>query len=236
MATPPRSEVISRFVGSAGLAVELLREGHGYRVRANGATLMASGVHGSEERMAELACASISGQAGTRVLVGGLGMGFTLRATLDVLPEDAALTVLELIPAVVEWNRGPLAELAGRPLDDPRVEVRTGDLVGHLRGRPTPYDAILLDVDNGPEAFTVPENDWLYAPGGLRALRTALRPGAHLAVWSAFRSPPFLRRLRQAGFDAKAVPVRARGEIRKGARHTIFLARLPPPPEERGSR
>ncbi len=185
--------------------------------------LMSSAEHHSEERVAELALADAAAWPGTRVLIGGLGMGFTLRAALDRLGAGGRAVVVELMPAVVEWNRGPLAHLAERPLDDPRVTLEVADLVDYVAARPEPFDGIVLDVDNGPEAFTATSNSRLYSRNGLRRLLAALRPGGTLVVWSAFESPPFLRRMQQAGFAARAV--RARGRGKKGARHTLFVGR-----------
>jgi spermidine synthase len=185
--------------------------------------LMSSAEHHSEERMAELAIGDAVAWPETRVLIGGLGMGFTLRAALDRLGPDGRAHVVELMPAVVEWNRGPLAHLAEHPLDDTRASIEVVDLVDFLAARPEPFDGILLDVDNGPEAFTAQSNSRLYSRNGLRRLLAALKPGGALVVWSAFDSPPFVRKLQQAGFSARAV--RARGRGKKGARHTLFVAK-----------
>ena len=160
------------------------------------------------------------------MLVGGLGMGFTLRATLDLLPPDATVVVAELVPAVVEWNRGPLGPLAGHPLKDPRVRVEVGDVGGDASRRARErFDAILLDVDNGPAAFTAAHNAGLYDNAGVAAARAALRSGGVLAVWSAWEDRKFEQRLRYAGFTVEVERVRAR--LKKGGpRHTIFLGRL----------
>lgn len=184
--------------------------------------LMNSRVHGSEEALAQLACARLVGAAKARLLIGGLGMGFTLAAALRHVGEQAQVVVAELVPAVVTWNRGPLGECAGRPLQDPRVTVREGDVAAILRTEQRAYDAILLDVDNGPEGLTRKENDWLYGMGGLNAAYGALRPHGVLAVWSAGPDRDFMERLHKVGFDVDEVPVRARGN--KGARHIIWFA------------
>ena len=156
------------------------------------------------------------------MLVGGLGMGFTLRATLDLLPPGAMVRVVELVPAVVEWNRGPLGAIAGHPLNDRRVRVEIGDVGFTLRANPGGFDAILLDVDNGPSAFTTPANEGLYDNSGVAASYAALRAGGALAVWSAWEDRKFEQRLRFHGFVAQVDRVRAR--LKKGgARHTIFL-------------
>lgn len=184
--------------------------------------LMSSRMHGSEEHLAALGCQALGDRPAPHVLVGGLGMGFTLRATLDLLAADATVTVAELVPAVVDWNRGPLAPLAGRPLDDPRVRIALGDVGAVLRAHRGAFDAILLDVDNGPSAFTTGANDGLYDNAGVAAAFAALRPGGTLAVWSAWEDRKFEQRLRYHGFAVEMQRVRAR--LKKGGpRHTIFL-------------
>ncbi len=191
-------------------------------ILVNGKTLMTSRTHGSEEALATLACRHVGTVAQPRVLVGGLGMGFTLRATLDLLPPDAVVTVAELVPAVVEWNRGSLGALAGHPLRDRRVRVDVGDVRHTLRANPSRFDAILLDVDNGPAAFTATANLGLYDNAGVAAAHAALRAGGALAVWSAWDDRKFEQRLRFHGFVAEVTRVRAR--LKKGgAHHIIFL-------------
>jgi len=153
-------------------------------------------------------------------------MGFTLRATLDLLPPTATVVVAELVPAVVDWNRGPLGPLAGHPLKDRRVRVEVGDVGATLRASTGRFDAVLLDVDNGPAAFTTPDNAGLYDDGGLAAARAALKAGGVLAVWSAWEDRKFEHRLRHGGFTVEVEHVRAR--LKKGGpHHTIFLGRLP---------
>ena len=191
-------------------------------ILVNGKTLMTSRTHGSEEALATVACQHLETLAQPRVLVGGLGMGFTLRATLDLLPPDAVVTVAELVPAVIEWNRGSLGSLAGYPLRDSRVRVDVGDVRHTLRANSSRYDAILLDVDNGPAAFTAAGNYGLYDNAGVAAAHAALRDGGALAVWSAWDDRKFEQRLRFYGFVAHVKRVRAR--LKKGgARHIIFL-------------
>jgi spermidine synthase len=158
------------------------------------------------------------------VLIGGLGLGYTVRATLEHAPADARVVVAEIVPAVIEWNRGPLAHLAGRPLDDPRVVVEEADVGRVLRRAGPRWDAILLDVDNGPVALTRKGNHGLYTSAGLQAAKAALRPRGLLAVWSAAPDRRFVGRLNQAGFRAEAVEVPARG-VAGGPMHTIFVAR-----------
>ena len=193
-----------------------------YVILVNGKTLMSSRTHGSEEALATLACRHTRTSERPRVLVGGLGMGFTLRATLDVLPPNAIVTVAELVPAVVEWNRGPLASLAGHPLNDRRVRITVEDVGFTLRANPGRFDAILLDVDNGPSAFTALNNHGLYDNRGVAAAYAALKVGGALAVWSAWEDRKFEQRLRFHGFVVHVDRVRAR-LIKGGAKHTIFL-------------
>ena len=191
-------------------------------ILVNGKTLMTSRTHGSEEALATVACRHVGTLTQPRVLVGGLGMGFTLRATLDLLPPNAVVTAAELVPAVVEWNLGPLGSLSGHPLRDKRVRVDVGDVRHTLRANPSRFDAILLDVDNGPAAFTATANLGLYDNAGVAAAHAALRAGGALAVWSAWDDRKFEQRLRFHGFVAEVNRVRAR--LKKGgARHIIFL-------------
>lgn len=189
-----------------------------------GGELMSSRVHGSEEALAELACRTLAGRGSPRVLIGGLGMGFTLAAALRHLGPEACVVVGELIPAVVEWNRTHLGEYAGHPLQDPRTEVVVKDVGEILRKERQGFDAILLDVDNGPEGLTRRENDWLYSPAGLAVAFDALCPGGLLAVWSAGPDRGFSERLRGVGYEVEEVTVRAHASG-KGARHTIWIAR-----------
>ncbi len=217
---------IARTTTPDGETLTLLEHAGDHIVRVGGITLMSSSAHHSEEHMAEIACESIAEQSRARVLVGGLGMGYTLRAVLDRVASDACVVTAELLPAIVEWNRGPLAPLAGHPLDDARVQIEVGDVVRHLGSRPTPYDAILLDIDNGPEALTTDGNERLYGGRGLARVRDALVPGGIVVVWSAFECPPFKDRLRRAQLEPRAVRTRARRN--KGARHTLYVGRRQP--------
>jgi spermidine synthase len=202
--------------------MKLTRLGNEYIILANGKPLMSSRMHGSEEALATLACRRARTMEQPCVLVGGLGMGFTLRATLDCLPPSASVVVAELVPAVVEWNRGRLATLAGQPLKDRRVRVFVGDVAVRLSSGAGQFDAILLDVDNGPAAFTSSDNSRLYDDRGLAAARAALKIGGVLAVWSAREDRKFEQRLRYGGFMVQVERVRAR--LKKGGpRHTIFL-------------
>ena len=219
-------ELLAQTSTPDGSDMRLTRQGDEYVILVNGKTLMSSRMHGSEEALATLACRRARTLEQPRVLVGGLGMGFTLRATLDLLPPGATVRVVELVPAVVEWNRGPLGAIAGYPLNDRRVRIEIGDVGFTLRANPDGFDAILLDVDNGPSAFTTPENEGLYDNGGVAASYAALKMGGALAVWSAWEDRKFEQRLRFHGFVAQVDRVRAR--LKKGgARHTIFLGLKP---------
>jgi spermidine synthase len=206
-----------------GSDVRLTRQDNEYVILVDGKTLMSSRRHGSENALATLACPHLRSADEPHVLVGGLGMGFTLRATLDLLPSDATVTIIELLPAVVEWNRGPLGALAGYPLNDPRVRIEIGDVGLALRASvPSRFGAILLDVDNGPAAFTASANRGLYDNAGVSAAYAALETGGMLAVWSARDDRKFEQRLRFHGFDVQVTRVRAR--LKKGGpRHVIFL-------------
>jgi spermidine synthase len=204
--------------------MKLTRRDREYVILANHKTLMSSRMHGSEDEMARLACEKARRLDAPSILIGGLGMGFTLRATLDLVGPGARIVVAELIAAVVEWNRGPLGELAGNPLDDARVRVDINHVAVPLGAEPCRFDAVMLDVDNGPTAFTTSENSRLYNDQGLGIAYAALKPGGVLAVWSAYPDRKFEQRLRYVGFTVESVPVRAR--LKKGGpRHVIFLGR-----------
>jgi len=219
-------EELARATTPDGSDMTLCRRGRDYFILADGMDLLTSRQHGSEEALARLGCERALRLKEPCVLVGGLGMGFTLRAALDVLPASATVVVCELLPVVVEWNRGPLAPLAERPLDDPRVKIEICDLSDFLRRSPGRFDALLLDVDNGPRACAQSVNSRLYDNQGVESARAALRSGGILAVWSAWDDAKFERRLRHCGFEAESRRVRAR--LKKGgARHTLFLGRLP---------
>ncbi len=184
--------------------------------------LMNSRQHNSEELLAELAIKAL-GRDPKSVLVGGLGMGYTLRAALDNLPREARVTVAELFPEVVAWNREHMADLAGRPLEDERVRVHVGDVAELFGGGKRQYDLILLDTDNGPEGTTADDNEQLYSDAGLASMRETLTLGGILSVWSAFESAAFTKRLQRAGFDATLERPRAHGK--RGSRHTVWLAK-----------
>jgi spermidine synthase len=219
-------ELIDETLTPGGTDMKLTRRSNEYIILANGKSLMSSRMHGSEEALATFACRRVRTMDQACVLVGGLGMGFTLRATLDVLPRNAMVVVAELVPAVVEWNRGPLGPLAGQPLKDRRVRVYVGDVAVMLSSSPGQFDAVLLDVDNGPAAFTSSDNARLYDDRGLAAAHSALKAGGVLAVWSARDDRKFEQRLRYGGFTVEVERVRAR--LKKGGpRHTIFLGHKP---------
>jgi spermidine synthase len=206
-----------------GTVMKLICRGDEYLILADGAILMSSRMHGSEEALATVACEGLRRLKRPSVLIGGLGMGFTLRATLDLLSPDATVVVAELVPAVVEWNRGALGPLAGFPLKDKRVRVETGDVAVTLRSGHGQFDAVLLDVDNGPAAFTASKNAGLYDKRGIAAARAALKTKGVLAVWAARDDRKFEQRLREGGFDVRVRSVR--GRLKKGGpRHTIFLS------------
>jgi spermidine synthase len=219
-----RHELLGETRTPGGDLVALMRHGSEYIIVASGKPLMSSRMHGSEEALATFGCGLARRQTAPNVLVGGLGMGFTLRAALDLLPQDATIVVAELLPAIVEWNRGVLAPLAGAPLGDRRVRVEVTDVLATLRSSRDRFDAILLDVDNGPHAFTATDNAALYGDAGLAAIRSALKADGVLAVWSARNDRKFEQRLRYHSFHVDVERVRGRLK-RGGPRHTIFLGR-----------
>jgi spermidine synthase len=204
----------------------LFQRGQEFSIRVGGRELMNSRVHGSEEALAELACDRIGNRIRPRVLIGGLGLGYTLAAVLRRLGAKSQVLVAELVPEVVEWNRGPLAALAGRPLQDRRVTVREVDVARIIKTEQRAYNAILLDIDNGPEDWILKNNNWLYSRDGLEASITALRPAGVLAVWAAGPARFFNKRLRQAGFTVEEVRVQGGGPG-KGRQHMIWIATGP---------
>ena len=212
-----------------GNELRLMKRGAEFSIKLDGNELMNSRLSGSEQALATLSCAKIASRAQPRLLIGGLGMGFTLRAALDALGSQAHIDIAEIVPQVVAWARGPMADVFGEILSDPRVHIHETD-VGVLiakaaSDRNAAYDAILLDVDNGPDGLSRPGNDRLYDIGGLSAAHAALRPGGVLAVWSSAPDAGFTRRLSKAGFAVEEQRVRAHsGRARGGARHVIWLA------------
>ena len=214
-------------VAPQGYTLRLLRRGEEFSIRlGDGNELMSSRLSGSEEALATLAFERLSDRTGPRVLIGGLGMGFTLRAAQGVAPPDARFVVSEIVPELVDWATRHMGPVFGDCLSDPRVEVRIGDVGEQIRAASVGYDAILLDVDNGPDGLTREGNDALYGEAGLRAAKRALRPGGVLAIWSAADDPRFTRRLGNCGFEVQAQGVRA-GRTKRGARHMIWLATRP---------
>jgi len=195
-----------------------------FSIRTATTELMNSRLHGSEEALAELTCKRLQHLSGVKMLIGGLGMGYTLAAALAHSKADAQVSVCELVPAVVRWNREHLGHLAGRPLDDPRVSVLEGDIAAFISERKLFWDAIVLDVDNGPEGLTREANDSLYGLTGLKSAFSALRPGGILAVWSYGPDEGFTSRLKKCQFATETISVRAR-KSGKGRRHTIWLAK-----------
>ena len=210
-----------------GGTLRLLRRGDEFSIRLQGGNeLMNSRLGGSEEALATLALACVAGRPAPRVLIGGLGMGFTLRAAQAVAPPDARLVVAEIVPDLVGWAGQHMAAVFGACLADSRVAVRTGDVGAAIREAAGAFDAILLDVDNGPDGLTRADNDLLYREDGLRSARRALAPGGVLAVWSAAADPAFSKRLSRCGFEVTTRTVRA-GRTRSGSRHTIWIAVRP---------
>jgi spermidine synthase len=210
-------------VPGGGDELRLLRRGAEFSIKLGNNELMNSRLSATEQALATIACEKIQARRRPRILIGGLGMGFTLRAALVVLGQQAHIIVAELVPAVVAWARGPMAEVFGNSLTDPRVHIReadVGDLIGSGRSA---YDAILLDVDNGPEGLTRKANNRLYDLAGLRTAHAALRPGGVLAIWSSAPDAKFTARLRKTGFDVEENPVRAKGP-QGGAQHFIWIA------------
>lgn len=202
----------------------LSQRGDDFAIRIAGqqGNLMSSRMHHSEDMLAEFGCARLSATQNARILVGGLGMGFTLAAVLKTVRASAEVVVAELVPAVVEWNKGPLGQCAGRPMDDQRTRIHIGDVAEQIKQRAVAFDAILLDVDNGPDPMTHSDNEWLYSIPGLQRIYEALRPQGIVAIWSAGADEAFRIRLRKTGFNVQVRTVRARPG--KGSRHKIFVA------------
>jgi len=202
--------------------LKLMRRGDEFSITTGGITLMNSRMSGSETALAALACDRLRGRRNCRMLIGGYGMGFTLRAALSGLDSDAWVMVAELVPAVMKWARGPMAKLAANSLEDPRVNIHEGDVVDVIAAARANLDAILLDVDNGPDGFSRSTNDRLYDLRGLESARRALRPGGLLIVWSAAPSKVFADRLNRAGFAVEEI--KARANKGRGIRHVIWVA------------
>lgn len=206
-----------------GKTIALVEHDGSYTIRVDGAPLMSTRQHGSEEKIAELACAHLAGKRGARVLVGGLGFGFTLRAALSSLAPDASVVVVEILAAVIAWNRNPSFPLAADALADPRVSVLQQDVTDVIREQRAGFDSIILDVDNGPSALSTDGNDRLYGLTGLQLALAALRPGGLVAFWSAAPDRAFEKRMIRAGFKVEVHDCRSRSN--SGRRHTVFLGR-----------
>jgi spermidine synthase len=219
-------EFIAKAVVPGGEELSLFRRGRDFMIVLGRNELMSSRMSGSEEALATMTLERLAGRPAPHLLIGGYGMGFTLRAALAALPPAGRATVAELVPEIIDWARGPMSELAAGCLDDPRVTIVERDVaavIGEARGS---VDAILLDVDNGPDGLTRAANDQLYSPRGLAAAKAALKPGGILAIWSAAPDAAFARRLKGAGFAVEEAVVRARSNG-KGPRHVIWFARRP---------
>ncbi len=219
----PRKLLASAYTPDRSGELRLHQRGDDFFLSFNAKELMNSRMHGSETELAELACNLIAKRDKARVLVGGLGLGYTLAAALGILKNDAQVVVAELVPEVVQWNRTYLAPLAGYPLEDKRVVVQEHDVCILIKKEKAAYDAIMLDVDNSPDSMTQKSNDWLYTDNGLKGIFTALRPRGVLTVWSAAPDIGFSQRLRRAGFEVEAKTVSAR-RSGKGGRHMIWVA------------
>jgi len=220
----PRNHIGTALIPGTNVELRLYQSGDLFSIKIPGrGDLMNSRMHGSEKALAELACARIVRVKKPRLLIGGLGMGFTLAAALKAVGPDAEVVVAELVPEVVEWNRTLIGAPSGHPLADPRSSVYVGDVADLIRQSSRGFDAVLMDVDNGPEALVRRENDWLYSGEGLRVSRAALRPRGVLALWSASPDRAFSKRLQHAGFDVNEHVVRPH-RAGKGPRHTIWIA------------
>jgi spermidine synthase len=219
----PWLQIDTARVPDSEVELRLMRRGSEFSMMLGQNELMNSRLSGSEEALATLACKRIEAVKRPHLLIGGLGMGFTLRAALTVLGPDAQITVAELVPAVVAWARGPMADLFGHSLGDARASIVTADVSEVIQSHPSAFDAILLDVDNGPEGLIRKANDALYTIKGLTKIRRALRPGGVLAVWSSGPNTSFSKRLRDADFVVNEVGVRATTK-RSGAHHVIWFA------------
>jgi spermidine synthase len=217
-------ELIGTAKVPGGVELRLFRHGEDHMIMVDNNELMSSRVGGSEEALAVMTCERLGANASPHLLIGGYGMGFTLRAALAKIGPDGRATVAELVPEIIDWARGPMAALTAGCLDDPRVRLIAGDVAAEIKSSTTRYDAILLDVDNGPSGLVRAENDGLYSMKGLAAAKAALKPGGILAIWSAAPDAAFTRRLKTAGFAVEEATVRARSNG-KGPRHTIWFAK-----------
>jgi spermidine synthase len=222
---------LARATTPDGLPFTLTREADALVVRIKGALLMSSRQHGSERAMAQHGVSPIAQRPRVRILLGGLGLGFTLRATLDVLQSDSIVIVNELMKPLIEWHEGEVGALTEYALRDPRVSVLPADVCDTLRAPGEPFDSILLDVDNGPVAMSQSANAWLYQLNGLRTILSRLTAGGRLVVWSAGQSPSFANLMKRAGFAVEESKVHARGEIKKGSIHWLYVGTPRTPPQ-----
>lgn len=220
-----RTERLAEAHAPDGSVLTLFRHDGAYTIRVAGVDLMSTRRYESEERLADLACAPLAAVAAPRVLVGGLGFGFTLRRALHLLPPEARVVVAEVVAEIIEWNRNPEYALAGDALADPRVEVRHADVLAVLRESANAFDAVMLDVDNGAEALTTDGNADLYRSAGIRRTVAALRPGGRIVYWSAGDDPSFEAALR--GADLTVETVRVRAHATSGGMHTLIVADAP---------
>lgn len=209
-----------------GVEMRLVSHGDDFTILLENTELMSTLANASEESLATMTCEKLAGRSAIQMLIGGYGMGYTLRAALGVLDEVSHVVVAEIVPEIIEWAREPMKRITAGCLDDPRVTVVDNDVAMLIEAARGVYDAILLDVDNGPEGLTRWENDWLYSEAGLAQAMRALAPGGIVAIWSAWADPAFTQRLERAGFDVSVENVRARAES-KGFRHVIWFARKP---------
>jgi spermidine synthase len=216
-------ELIATAQVPGGVKLRLVRHGDDHMIMVDNNELMSSRVGGSEEALATMTCDRLREGIAPHLLIGGYGMGFTLRAALARLGPNAKVTVAELVPEIIDWARGPMATLTAGCLDDPRVRLLAGDVTALITTATNRYDAILLDVDNGPSGLVRAANDGLYSVKGLGAAMSALRPGGLLAIWSAAPDAAFTKRLKHAGCTVEETTVRARSNG-KGPRHTIWFA------------
>ena len=219
-----RPELLASTTTPDGMRMTLSLHAGDYYIEVDGRALMSTRAPGSEKALGDLAARELAGKTDPRLLIGGLGLGFTLAAALEVLPRGASVVVAEFFETIVDWNRKFSFQSEANLLADPRVVVEVTDVVDYLRRVMRPFDAILLDVDNGPDAWCLASNDRLYDCPGLKRIQRALKPGGLLAVWSAEPSPVFEKRLAEVGFTARSETVRSREH--KGERHTIFLAHV----------
>jgi len=213
---------VGKAVSPDGTRLELVEHDGEYLIVADGLPLMSSRMHFSEVELSRVVCQNLKPDA--RVMIGGLGLGYTLRSALELLPKSGTAVQVELVAEIVAWNRGPLGKLADHPLDDPRTELAVDDVAKIIRHARNEFDAIMLDVDNGPSALVDERNGWLYTDDGLQAIRRALKQGGEVAIWSADDEPKFPSRMRRNGYYSDRHRIRAH-KGKGGGRHVIFTGR-----------